>query len=151
MFVCGESKGVAVEDKGCDAPCQSTRGILHRYEAEGSDPSKAPVESEDRARQQAIKRIERRRKFRVRAFGSAVGMIILVAIWAATEYHNAGGWPTQGFSQSSGIHDVWNFWIVYPVGAWLLILGIDAWSVYGRKPISEHEIEREIERQTGKR
>ena len=124
---------------------------LHRYEAEGSDPSKAPVESEDRARQQAIKQIERRRKFRVRAFGSAVGMIILVAIWAATEYHNAGGWPTQGFSQSSGIHDVWNFWIVYPVGAWLLILGIDAWSVYGRKPISEHEIEREIERQTGKR
>ncbi len=110
--------------------------------ATGRDPA---------VRQRAIKQIERRRKFRVRAIGSAVGMIILVAIWAATEYHNAGGWPTQGFSQSSGIHDVWNFWIVYPVGAWLLILGIDAWSVYGRRPISENEIEREIERQTDRR
>ena len=29
----------------------------------------------------------------------------------------AGGWPTQGFSQSSGIPNVWNFWIIYPVGA----------------------------------
>ena len=102
-------------------------------------------------RQRAIKQIERRRKFHVRAVGSAVGMIILMALWPATEYHNAGGWPTQGFNQSSGIHDVWNFWIVYPVGAWLLILRIDAWSVYGRRPISEHEIEREIERQTGGR
>jgi hypothetical protein len=43
-------------------------------------------------------------------------MVILVLIWALSEYHNAGGWPTRGFSQSSGIHDVWNFWIVYPIG-----------------------------------
>ena len=124
---------------------------LNSDRVEGSDLSKPPGDGEERARQQAIKQIERRRKFRVRAVGSAIGMIILVAIWAATEYHNAGGWPTQGFSQSSGIHDVWNFWIVYPVGAWLLILGIDAWSIYGRKPISENEIEREIERQKGRR
>jgi hypothetical protein len=41
--------------------------------------------------------------------GTAVStgaMLILAAIWAITEYHNAGGWPTQGFSQSSGIPDV---------------------------------------------
>jgi len=52
-------------------------------------------------------------------------MLILVIIWAMSEYHNAGGWcqrPTQGFSQSSGIHDMWNYWIVYPLGAWVLIL-----------------------------
>ena len=77
-------------------------------------------------------------------------MIILIVIWAATEYHNAGGWPTHGFSQSSGVHDTWNFWIVYPVGAWLLIVAIDAWSVFGRKPITEGEIQREIKRQAGK-
>lgn len=32
-------------------------------------------------------------------------MVILVVICAIAEYDNAGGWPTHGFSQSSGIHD----------------------------------------------
>ena len=74
-------------------------------------------------------------------------MIILVVIWALSEYHNAGGWPTRGFSQSSGIHDVWNFWIIYPVGAWVLILAAHGWLVYGHKPMSESDIKREMERQ----
>jgi hypothetical protein len=74
-------------------------------------------------------------------------MVILVLIWALSEYHNAGGWPTRGFSQSSGIHDVWNFWIVYPIGGLGLILVARAWFVYGNEPISESEIKREIERQ----
>jgi len=108
----------------------------------------APANSEQLARQQAIKQIERRRRFRISAAVSAVGMIILVIIWAMSEYHNAGGWPTSGFSQSSGIHDVWNFWIIYPIGAWVLILAAHGWFVYGHKPISEDEIKREIERQT---
>lgn len=109
----------------------------------------APARSEQLARQQAIRQIERRRRFRVSTAWSAVGMIILVVIWAGSEYHNAGGWPTQGFSQSSGIHDVWNFWIVYPLGAWILAVAAYAWFVYGNKPISESEIKREIERQAG--
>ncbi len=113
--------------------------------------SNVPANHEELARQQAIKQIERRRHFRIEAVASAIGMAILVAIWAISEYHNAGGWPTQGFSQSSGIHDVWNYWIVYPIGAWVLILGARARSVYGHKPISESEIKREIERQAGTR
>ena len=113
--------------------------------------SNATANSEELARQQAIKQIERRRRFRIEAVASAIGIAILVAIWAISEYHNAGGWPTQGFSQSSGIHDVWNFWIVYPVGAWVLILGARARSFYGHKPISESEIKREMERQAGTR
>ena len=105
----------------------------------------------DTARQQAIKQLERKRRFWISAIWSAVGMLILVVIWAMSEYHNAGGWPTQGFSQSSGIHDAWNFWIIYPLGAWLMILAAHAWSVYGSKPPSEDEIRHEIERQDGQR
>lgn len=74
-------------------------------------------------------------------------MLLLVFIWAATEYHNAGGWPSSGFSQSSGIHDVWNDWIIYPIIGWVLILAARGWSVYGHKPISEREIQEEIDRQ----
>ncbi len=103
------------------------------------------------ARQQAIRQIERRRHFRVRAAVGTLGMIILVVIWAFSEYHNAGGWPTSGFSQSSGIPDVWNYWIIYPAIAWVLITAADAWFVYRYKPVSESEIQREIERQAGQR
>jgi hypothetical protein len=118
-------------------------------DAPADSDSKVPADSEQFARQQAIKQIERRRRFWIsNAFGAA-GMVLLVVIWATTEYHNAGGWPTSGFSQGSGIHDVWNLWIIYPLVAWVLITAAHAWFVFGNKPISEHRIEREIERQAG--
>jgi 2TM domain len=114
------------------------------------DRGETETPEESTTRQQAIKQIERRRRFHIELVVAAVGIAILVLIWATSEYHNAGGWPTQGFSQSSGIHDVWNYWIVYPIGAIALILGARAWSVYGHKPITEHDISREMERQAPK-
>lgn len=45
---------------------------------------------------------------------------------------------------------MWNFWIVYPIGAWVLIVTARAWSVHGHRQISESDIEREIERRSGK-
>lgn len=108
-----------------------------------------PATSQDLARHQAIKQIERRRRFWMQTTLFGLGMIILVAIWAITEYHNAGGWPADGFSQSSGIHDVWNIWIIYPLIAWVFLTIGHGWLVYGNKPISDNEIKREIERQAG--
>ena len=46
---------------------------------------------------------------------------------------------------------MWNFWIIYPVGAWLFLTAAHVWLVYGNKPVSEREIKREIERQSGSR
>jgi hypothetical protein len=111
----------------------------------------APANGDQLARRQAIRQIERRRRFWISTTWSGIAMLLLVAIWAISEYHNAGGWPVDGFSQSSGIHEVWNFWIVYPLGAWLLIVAAHAWAVFGNKPISESQIKREIERQAGPR
>lgn len=54
-----------------------------------------PADGEQLARQQAIKQIERRRRFKVSTAVAAVGMALLVVIWAMSEYHNAGGWPTR--------------------------------------------------------
>jgi len=102
-------------------------------------------------RQQAIKRIEVRRRFHIEAIFVAIATTILVLIWAVSEYHNAGGWPTQGFSQSSGIHDVWNYWIIYPLMGIAFIFGTRAALVYHRKPISDRDIEREIERDASDR
>ena len=111
----------------------------------------APADGGQLARQEAIKRIERRRRFWISTVAWAIVMILVTVIWATSEYHNAGGWPTSGFSQSSGIPNVWNYWIIYPFIAWVLGTAAGAWWVYGRKPISESEIQREIGRQAGHR
>ncbi len=113
--------------------------------------SNAPAASEQLARQEAIKQIERRRRFWVRATMFTVLMVIVVFIWAMTEYHNAGGWPTQGFSDSSGIPNVWNDWIIYPAIVWVVATAADALLVFRNRPISETEIKREIDRQAGQR
>jgi hypothetical protein len=102
---------------------------------------------ESLARQQAIKQIERKRRFWISTAMSTIGMITLTVIWAFSEYHNAGGWPTDGFSQSSGIQNVWNYWIIYPFIAWVVFTAAGGLFVYLRKPISERQIRHEIERQ----
>lgn len=110
-----------------------------------------PASSEQLARQQAIRQIERRRRFWISTAAWTAVMILVAVIWAFSEYHNAGGWPTNGFSQSSGIPNVWNSWIIYPLIAWVLGTAASAWYVFGRKPISEAEIKHEMERQAGQR
>ena len=105
--------------------------------------------SEQGVREFAVKQIVRKRRFRMRAFGAAAVSVVLVIIWAITEYNNAGGWPTSGFSQSSGIPHEWNSWIIYPVVALALGVAIDAWRTYRGKPITESEIRREMDRLTG--
>ena len=119
--------------------------ISHDRAADG-DPD-ALAAGESLARQQAIKQIERKRRFWLGTAMGTLGMIVLTGIWAFSEYHNAGGWPTSGFSQSSGIPNVWNYWIIYPFIAWVVFTAAGGLFVYLRKPISERQIRHEIERQ----
>jgi len=46
-----------------------------------------------------------------------------------------------------GIPNVWNIWIIYPAMAWLFLTAVGGLIAYLRKPISESQIRREIERQ----
>ena len=110
--------------------------------------STQPLLDSTSVREVAIKEIERKRRLLTRAVIGGALIVMLVVIWAISEYHNAGGWPTDGFSQSSSIPHVWNIWIIYPVMSISLILGLDAWFTYFRKPISEREIRCEIDRLT---
>ncbi len=109
----------------------------------------APAAGEQLTRQQAVKQLERRRRFWIRATLGTLAMITLAIIWAFAEYHNAGGWPTNGFTDSSSIPNVWNYWIIYPAIFWVVLTTADALIVFRNKPISEAEIKREIERQAG--
>jgi protein-S-isoprenylcysteine O-methyltransferase Ste14 len=124
---------------------QITDGTLPVVESSIQERGDAAV------RELAVKQIERKRRFEMRAFGAAVLAVFLVVVWAVSEYNNAGGWPTNGFSNSSSIPHVWNDWIVYPLIGIGLCVAIDAWNTYRRKPITEAEITREVDRLTGAR
>ena len=111
----------------------------------------APATEKELVRQQAIRQIERKRRFWWHLIVSTVILIVVTTSWAVSEYYNAGGWPTDGFSQSSGIPNVWNIWIIWPMLGWALYVSASACSTFLGKPISESEISREIERQAGRR
>jgi protein-S-isoprenylcysteine O-methyltransferase Ste14 len=111
--------------------------------------SRVPERGDAEVRELAVKQIERKRRFEMRAFAAAVLGAFLVVVWAVSEYNNAGGWPTNGFSNSSSIPHVWNDWIIYPLIGIGLCVAIDAWNTYRRKPITEAEIKREMDRLTG--
>ncbi|HTX30348.1 MAG TPA: 2TM domain-containing protein [Solirubrobacteraceae bacterium] len=112
-------------------------------------PAVANASDEEQVRHLAIRQIERKHRFVARASAALVASVVLVLIWAISEYNNAGGWPTGGFSQSSGIHHVWNDWIIYPLIGIALFVVLDAWNTYVRKPITENEIQREMDRLRG--
>ena len=105
---------------------------------------------DEQLRQVAIEQIERTRRFQMRAVLYAAATVVVVVVWAISEYNNAGGWPSDGFSQSSGSPHVWNIWIVYPALTLALALTIDAWNTYGKRKVSESEIRREIDRIAGR-
>jgi 2TM domain-containing protein len=103
----------------------------------------------DELRAVALDRIRRRRNFVAHVFAYLIGGLTLVIVWATTEYRNAGGWPT-GFRAGRENHD-WDPWIMYPLIAGALALGVHAWIAFGRRPASEREIEQEIERLRSRR
>ena len=104
---------------------------------------------EQQVREMAIKQIEQERRFHKHVVSYVMVSILLVIVWAISEYNNANGWPTGGFSESSGTPHVWNIWIVYPVVVMVALLAIEAWNTYRKKPITEEEIRRHMDRLTG--
>ena len=64
--------------------------------------AQAPVTGDPLARQQAIKQIERKRRFWIGAAMGTLAMAVLTLIWAMSEYHNAGGWPADGVQPELG-------------------------------------------------
>jgi hypothetical protein len=84
-----------------------------------------PIEQED-LRTRAVARLNKRRDFGTHLFVYLVFNACLVGIWAFT-----------GASV---------FWPAIPMGLWGIGLVLHAWDVYWRKPVSEEDIRREIER-----
>jgi uncharacterized ion transporter superfamily protein YfcC len=85
--------------------------------------------NEDELREQAILQLKKKRDFRTHIVIYVLVNTMLVVIWAVTG---------AGF-----------FWPVFPILGWGVGVGANAWDVYGRKPLSEDEIQREAQRLRG--
>jgi hypothetical protein len=77
-------------------------------------------------RERAIARLKQKRDFGAHLFVYLVVNGFLLGIWALTG---------SGF-----------LWPVFPMFLWGIGLVLNAWDVYGRKPVSEDRIRREMER-----
>jgi hypothetical protein len=90
----------------------------------------ASPNTEDSLREQAIAQLRKKRDFITHLVIYLLVNSMLVGIWAVT-----GG-------------DF--FWPIFPILGWGIGVGANAWDVYGRKPISEGEIEQEMTRLRGR-
>jgi hypothetical protein len=83
-------------------------------------------DSEQELRKLAVSRLKKKRDFRTHVVIYVIVNAMLVGIWAAT---------------GAGL-----FWPIFPILGWGIGIGANAWDVYGRKPITEDEVQRETER-----
>jgi hypothetical protein len=82
--------------------------------------------SDDPRRSAAIARLKAKRDLRANLFSYVVINAVLIGIWAAT-----------------GAGYFWPIWVILGWGIGLLF---HAWTVYGQKPITEDDVQREMQR-----
>jgi hypothetical protein len=85
--------------------------------------------NEDPARVAALKRLEDKRGFWNFFVVFIVVSAALIGIWAITG---------SGF-----------FWPAFPIGGMAIGLVMSAWGVFGQKPITDADVDRELERERG--
>ena len=83
---------------------------------------------DQRSRDRALTQLKKRHDFRGHLLVYLLVNGFLVTIWAITDGH--------GF-----------FWPAFVIAAWGIGLVMNAWDVYWRPEITEHDIEREMERE----
>jgi hypothetical protein len=85
------------------------------------------MRSDSDERERALKRLEAKRDFKQHATAYVVVNIGLVVIWALS---------------SPGAY----FWPIWPILGWGIGLAFHAWGTFGARPITEADIQREIDR-----
>lgn len=92
-----------------------------------SELQQTPHDVQVDAREEALQRIKKRRDLSAHFVSYVVINAALWAVWAVT----GAGYP-------------WPAWVT---GGWAIGLLLNAWEVYGRRPITETDIWREMDRQ----
>jgi hypothetical protein len=124
-------------------------------------PPQAPAEREH---ENPLRSLARERIYRIRAFKLhlatfVVGLPALTALWVLTEYFEENTWPSR-FASDPDVAGTWDPWLFFVAGLWFIGLVIHALRTYFgppvgpirryiRRPVSEEEIERQVERLHG--
>jgi hypothetical protein len=94
------------------------------------DESDEVVETTPTAlRDQALRRVKKRRDLKTHAVVYALVNLAIWGIWLVIAANSNSWWP----------------WPVFLTVFWGIGLAMNAWDVYFRKPITEQEIQREID------
>lgn len=107
-------------------------------------PQIVRARDEELLRELAVKHLEHVRKLKLYAAAYVLALVILTPVWIVTEYMNADGWP-QRLSDQANPGD-WNPWILWVALAGAFIVGVAALRAYFGRPVTEADIEREVER-----
>jgi hypothetical protein len=101
--------------------------------------------NEKESREWARKRVRQGQRLRLRLVAFALGMLVLTPVWAVTEYLSAGS--PQRLSPNDNPGD-WSPWIIWVVLAWGFYVVLSAVALHFQRPVSDREVERELERLT---
>jgi len=85
-------------------------------------------------REQALRRVKKRRDFHNHLFVYVVFNAVLWGVWAVIGVTSHSWFP-------------WPLWVTL---GWGIGLAFNAWDVYVRRPISESDVQREMERLQGR-
>lgn len=92
----------------------------------GNSDAEMPRDYISDPRKAAVKRIEAKRGFQTHLVAYIAVNILLTGIWAVSSSGSAFFWP------------------IFVMLGWGVGLVMNAWAVYGRKPITDADIEREM-------
>jgi hypothetical protein len=82
----------------------------------------------DELREQALRRLKKRRDLKAHAVVYALVNLVVWGIWIAIAANSGSWWP----------------WPIFLTLFWGIGLAMNAWDVYFRKPITEEELQREM-------
>jgi hypothetical protein len=125
---------LATSFQGAATALEERAFVLMRRDQVGGRLTREVVEMTDQGmpvggpelREQAIVRLRKKSEFGAHLLAYLLVNAFLVAIWAVTG---------AGF-----------FWPAFPLFGWGIGVAFNAWDVYGRKPVSEDQIRREMAR-----
>jgi 2TM domain len=84
-------------------------------------------------REQALRRLKKQRDFKAHALVYVLVNLVVWGIWAVVAVNSHSWWP----------------WPIFVTLGWGIGLVMNAWDAYVRKPITENELQREIEHLEG--
>ena len=101
--------------------------------ATGSEREEVVATTPDALREQALERLKKRRDFKAHLLVYALVNVAVWGIWAVVAASTHSWWP----------------WPVFVTLFWGIGLAMNAWDVYLRKPITEAELQQEMEHLRG--